>query len=477
MANGPDPSPRYPGANVLVFSVAVFALFLFSARTLADADTFWHVAAGNWMLAHGAVPDTDPFAYTMAGQPWLAHEWLAEVVFALAWRAAGWSGMVIVSGAAAALAFGIMARTLEDYVPRWPAWGLMLLALLTLATTMLARPHILALPAMTGWTVLLVRARERGEAPALPWVLLMTLWANLHGGFMGGLVLAGALAAEAVWQAGADRARVMWRWGVFLVLSVLAAAISPHFPDGLLFPLRMMALASKSGIQEWAPPDFRGFEPVELILLAALFVGLTGRVRLPWFRVLIFLGLVHAALAHARFQLQLAVVGFVVVAPFLLPAARAPASPPGTVPRGRRREFVVLAALLLGLAGARLAVPVSRADAADAPYAALAHVPEELRRQRVLNDYHLGGFLIFNGIPTFVDSRADLFGDRFLAQYTDIAAGRDGAVQAALARYGIGWTMLATGSPLAAWFDAQPDWRRLYSDGFVTIHARRVPTG
>jgi len=28
---------------------------------------------------------------------------------------------------------------------------------------------------------------------------------------------------------------------------------------------------------------------------------------------------------------------------------------------------------------------------------------------------------------------------------------------------------------LAAWFDAQPDWRRIHSDGFVTIHARRVP--
>ena len=49
----------------------------------ADGDTSWHIAAGRWILQHGAVPTRDPFSYSMPGTPWHAHEWLAEVPMAL----------------------------------------------------------------------------------------------------------------------------------------------------------------------------------------------------------------------------------------------------------------------------------------------------------------------------------------------------------------------------------------------------------
>lgn len=41
---------------------------------LADPDTHWHIAVGNWMLATGAVPTVDPFSFSFAGQPWIAKE-------------------------------------------------------------------------------------------------------------------------------------------------------------------------------------------------------------------------------------------------------------------------------------------------------------------------------------------------------------------------------------------------------------------
>src|SRR5579871_5581482 len=95
-------------AFVLGFAAAAFAPQIFN-----DGDTWWHLAAGNWMLAHGAVPTRDVFTYTFAGQPWTAHEWLAEVLMALAFCAGGWSGLHILFG----LAFGgtalIMAHALR----------------------------------------------------------------------------------------------------------------------------------------------------------------------------------------------------------------------------------------------------------------------------------------------------------------------------------------------------------------------------
>jgi len=469
---GTKTGPRYPGANALVISVAVFALFLFAPRVLADGDTFWHIRAGEWILSNGRVPHEDPFAYTTQGLTWVPHEWLAEVLLALAWTAAGWSGVVILCGAAGALAFWVMARALERWVPSLSAYALLLLTLMALMPGLLARPHVLALPVMVSWTVLLVRAREEHRTPPGWAPMLMCAWANLHGGFLAGLVLAGALAVEAVWQAGFRR-EVVLSWTGFLGFSVVMTLATPLGPAGLLFPLHMMAQTQKAGIQEWAAPDFSGFEPLEVILLAALFVGLTGRVRLPWFRVLLLLGLVHGALQHARLQLQLAVFGFLLAAPFLaMPSGRAvPAVRASTGPRCRR-DGLVLIVLMLALAGGRLAMPLERAEDRMAPRSALASVPAEVRATPVLNAYQYGGFLIFNDVPVFIDSRADLYGDRRLEEYAAIAVGQDTAVEKALAGWKIGWVIAPPGSALAGWFEGRAGWRRIYEDGFAVVFAR-----
>ena len=77
----------------------MLALVLFVPGVLNDGDTFWHIKAGEWIIGQGAVPHTDPFSYTKAGAPWVAHEWLAEVALALAFRAGGWGGVVLAAAA------------------------------------------------------------------------------------------------------------------------------------------------------------------------------------------------------------------------------------------------------------------------------------------------------------------------------------------------------------------------------------------
>ena len=101
-SNAARAASRPAEAAPLLLALAVLALAAFSAAALNDGDTWSHVATGQWILQHGAVPRADPFSYTFAGAPWTAHEWLSEVLFALAFRAAGWSGVALLTGAAAA---------------------------------------------------------------------------------------------------------------------------------------------------------------------------------------------------------------------------------------------------------------------------------------------------------------------------------------------------------------------------------------
>ena len=81
------PAPALPFA--LLAGLAAFALAAFAPGLLNDSDTYWHISAGQWMLAHHQLLRTDVFSYTAAGAPWHTQEWLAEILMALAWKADG----------------------------------------------------------------------------------------------------------------------------------------------------------------------------------------------------------------------------------------------------------------------------------------------------------------------------------------------------------------------------------------------------
>jgi hypothetical protein len=81
-------------------------------RLLDDPDSYWHLAAGQWILAHGQVPLHDPFSHTMPGAPWTAHEWGAEVLFAVVYRLGGWPGLVWLVAAAHAATMAVLTRFL-----------------------------------------------------------------------------------------------------------------------------------------------------------------------------------------------------------------------------------------------------------------------------------------------------------------------------------------------------------------------------
>src|SRR3954451_16082475 len=82
---------------VAFIAVLIVLGFLPPTTLLSDPDTFWHIAAGRWILEHGTVPLSDPFSHSMPGAPWMAHEWLSEVVIAMSYRLGGWAGPVVVA--------------------------------------------------------------------------------------------------------------------------------------------------------------------------------------------------------------------------------------------------------------------------------------------------------------------------------------------------------------------------------------------
>jgi hypothetical protein len=95
----------------------IFALLLFLPPILNDGDTLWQIRAGEWILDHHAIPATDPFSFTAGDRRWFAHEWLAETVMALAYRAGGLKGVMVLAAAAAGLTAGVLLHHLRRFLP------------------------------------------------------------------------------------------------------------------------------------------------------------------------------------------------------------------------------------------------------------------------------------------------------------------------------------------------------------------------
>jgi hypothetical protein len=465
------PFPAQAALPWLVGAGVYVLLLTLGPRLLNDPDSYSHIAVGRWIIAHGAVPATDPFSFSMYGAPWIAFEWLSEVIYAAMYALAGWAGVVALAAAAAALAVGLLTRFLLRELSPTPALLMVVVAIVLLAPHMLARPHMLTLPVMMAWAGALVRGMDRRSPPPY-WALpLLVLWANLHGSVVLALGLIGPAALEALLnEKRSEWPRVLLRWLPFTALAVAACCLTPYGPEPLLMPLTTLGLGDALGwIGEWRPQDFVHFGTFEFLLLAGIF-ALSRGMTLPVVRALVVIGLIHFALAQVRNADLLAML-----APLYLAAplarqlgARAEDDAAGSA---RGMNLIILGVMIVatGLVLGRDVRPVPQ----NTPAAAVASA-DLAKAGPVLNDYSFGGYLIFAGIPTFIDGRGELFGGPFIARYNrDLALADLNDFLKLLDQYKFGATLLEPNTPAVAMLDRLPDWQRVYSDDVAVVHKRR----
>src|SRR5208282_2992146 len=74
-------------------ALLVGAVFVAGSTFSVDPDLWWHIRVGQEILATRHWPNTDPYSFTAAGQPWMAYEWLGEVLLGGVARVAGLPGL------------------------------------------------------------------------------------------------------------------------------------------------------------------------------------------------------------------------------------------------------------------------------------------------------------------------------------------------------------------------------------------------
>lgn len=464
----PVTATRAKATSILPLFLAVLFIpaLLGSSKTIFnDGDVSWHIATGKWILDHRAIPHADPFSFTWADKPWVPIEWLAEVIYACAYRVARYGGV------AAVVTTALMALHALVFLNarRWMRLALLPIVAMDFALVpmLLARPHVLTWPLLALWVWLMLRARARNEAPPLAAALLMTLWANLHGSFVFGLAIAAAFGLEAV-IASSDKWGALRDWFVFGALCVVAVFINGNGIEGALHPFRFTQLQMLPLIDEWQPSSISKTPFFFLVLAITLAMIVWKRPQLMWIRWLLLAALLGLSLLQVRHQAMLAIV-----AALLLPEGIAPGDRQETV-HNRSLPWIAAgsAALLLIF---RIVVPLEPPQNQANPWHLIVRVPRELRSQPVLNGYSMGGPLILSGIRPYIDGRGDMYGDAFVLNYAMIMHGDEQAFEEAVQQWKIRWAILPRESKLIPLLDHSHDWRLLSSDNVGAVYVRTEP--
>ncbi len=90
------------------------------------------------------------------------------------------------------------------------------------------------------------------------------------------------------------------------------------------------------------------------------------------------------------------------------------------------------------------------------------------------NSYNWGGYMIWRGLPVFVDGRADVYGDDFLFNYRRTFDLTD-RWRLPLDEYNVAFVLIEQASPLANLLEASSDWEQAYSDDVASLYLRVAP--
>jgi hypothetical protein len=394
-------------------------IFIMHSPDLNDPDIWWHMRNAQYLFQHHQFPRRDLYSFTVAGHPWINHEWLSELPFYLAYRAFGLVGLKSLTFITVDVIFLLLLCLCYRESRNFKA-SVAACCFSTFLATVSFGPRTI----LFGYVYLLVllivlqRLRLQGKAPL--WIIppLFCLWANTHGSWSLGLILFFLIGASGF--VGGSWGRIdSQRWTpsqvrnliVTAVASFAALFVNPfgwrlvYYPFDLAFKQKL----NIAHVQEWVSVDFHDLRGklVLILILGLLLAALLRNRRWNLGEVLVLLFALYSGLTYIRFLVLLGIVAAPIIAKALdfFPPYR----PELETPRVNAMVIFVMLGLMVYFWPREAKVRSSVEETYPAgvlPYLK-AHPPQG----NVLNFYLWGGYLGWHDpeMKDFVDSRVDIF--------------------------------------------------------------------
>jgi hypothetical protein len=406
-------------AFLTLILIALQFIFAMYSQSMDDPDIWWHMRNAQYLFQHHQFPRQDMYSFTVAGHPWINHEWLSEVPFYLAYRTFGLVGLKSLTFLVLDLIFLLLLYLAYQESRNFKASVAACYFATFLATVSFGpRTILLGYVYLLLLLIILQRFHQRRTAPLWMVPPLFCLWANTHGSWSLGLILLFLIGVSGL--VGGSWGRIEshhWTSAQFRKLIITGAAsvaalfLNPfgwrlvYYPFDLAFKQKL----NIAHVQEWISVDFHDLRgKLVLLLIIGLLLGALIRNR-RWNlgEILILLFALYSGLTYIRFLVLLAIVVTPVLAKVLdfFPPYRPELETP------RVNTVVILAIIALMAWFWPREAKIQQSVAETYPVEIVPYLKEHPPQGNVLNFYLWGGYLGWHNpdFKVFVDSRVDIF--------------------------------------------------------------------
>lgn len=505
----PQKSPLPDAGDMLFIFLASLTLFMLPNFLFGDGSTGWHIVTGMHILDNATIPHTDILTSSHADRPWVAYQWLTDVIMALLVKAGGLNLLAVAcSVTISSLFLALYDRMRRDGVPVFPSLFFVVVGSLLSAMHFLARPHLLNF-----WGVYIFATKledfHRGRID-FKWLCIwliptMILWTNMHPAFALGIGIAGIYLLSSVLasifdaDAQAKKQNLQRLKPLFLlIIALLAVTLLNPYGLGLhqyIYAYLKTKTAVVSQTDEFQSPAFHGdLHSICLeILIFAILAGLYRAARnisLPRFLTVVIFA--HMALQAKRNMPLFAIVSLPAIGE-LLGHIRYFGSGQNGNPNALQRAiarvrrsfndfeaqelqckmhivpvlfsaFLAVAAFMGGsIAGNQILS--SGFNPKDKPTKTLDYViKNNLDPANGFNYDNWGGYLRYKtGKRVFMDDRADFFPEPFYLEYASVSRALPG-YEKVFEKYHLYWAIMPSNSLLGGELAKNPDWKLVAED-------------
>jgi len=441
-------------AEILIFLIIwIFLMVRGPMRLFRDPGTFFHTRLGDYILTSGHLPQTDIFSFTFEGKPWIAHQWLGECIMGLIHKMLGFDGLLLATASLLAFLFAWISHRLVRSGMHFMLVTLIIsLTFAASAIHLHVRPHIVSIffLALIFWRLSDFEAR-RLNFRGLFWLIpIFVIWANIHGGALGGL------ATMALMISGWTLARILKRespiqnsrellrlWGI-LIICFLAIFVNPY---GIALPKTWFSIMNSQIVPKLIQEHTNAFKgpdswilfPMGFFFVLSLIGAYPEWPRTSWLIPLIWFFLALARIRHAPLFAVVAAIALADIFPHIrwakwmvakgskifalkssntnynlsLQAALVPC-------------LIIIITICFQLTSMKVPIFGKGWAKLDSRYWPIDLIPQlqsiegkNPTGSPILNDMLFGGFLIYYtpNLRVFIDDRCELYGDEGLLAY------------------------------------------------------------
>jgi hypothetical protein len=436
---------------------------------IVDGDTCWAVKVGEWIWINKAFPRSDSFSWTVNGNPWVAHEWLYDLLLYKLYSAFSYYGVIFAVLIATFILLLILWKTYQaegkNIVQTIVIFGIVMMML---RNGIVARPHILGFVFFAYFFYVLIQKNK--YLWTLPFAAL--LWANFHGSVVLGILMVFLqLFYETIYTSLVNKKVVLdKKLAAVSVLVPLFSLINPYGIELWKAAIWLITSSINHKIIEWQPPDFK--EPGLLVLyltviIITTFVCYIKRDSKDYKKIILLtiylLGTIYEAFSGVRyFPYMIICWGLFIL--HLLPEETFQIKI-----WNKRIAFLVVAFMLLSIS-VSVKIPKTMDEAVEKqnfPIEAVDRVGG-----RVFNHYLWGGYLIYKDIPVFIDGRADVYqkDSEVFQDYLDVMCFKKDPIDI-FDKYLIEQVVMPVNSPIDIYLK-RVGWTEDYRDDVAVIYLR-----